>query len=116
MDQAKVLTFVSFLNPSGKCCTVTQKGQEASSGVCEMDDEQIPDPAIPPAFTDSELLVVQTYYEKLCSTFRSAVVHQFTNAAGRMFYQMAEFILILRPNKHMCLHQHMMTVNLGPQM
>ena len=100
MDQAKVLTsFVSFLNASGKCCTVTQKVREASSGVSDSDDEEVADPAISPAFTDSELLAVQTYYEKLCSAFRSAVVHQFTNAAGKMFYHLAEFILILRPNK-----------------
>ena len=101
MDQAKVLTsFVSFLNASGKCCTVTQKVREASSGVSDSDDEEVPDPAISPAFTDSELLAVQMYYEKLCSAFRSAVVRQFTNAAGKMFfYHLAEFILILRPNK-----------------
>ena len=80
MDQAKVLTsFVSFLNASGKCCTVTQKVREASSGVSDSDDEEVPDPAISPAFTDSELLAVQMYYEKLCSAFRSAVVRQFTN-------------------------------------
>ena len=101
MDQAQVLTsFVSFLNASGKCCTVTQKVREASSGVSDSDDEADPDPAISPAFTDSELLAVQIYYVKLCSAFRSAVVHQFTNAAGKMFfYHLAEFILILRSNK-----------------
>ena len=93
-------SFVSFLNASGKCCTVTQKVREASSGVSDSDDEEVPDPAISPAFTDSELLAVQMYYEKLCSAFRSAVVRQFTNAAGKMFfYHLAEFILILRPNK-----------------
>ena len=101
MAQAQVLTsFVSFLNASGKCWTVTQKVREASSGVSDSDDEADPDPAISPAFTDSELLAVQIYYVKLCSAFRSAVVHQFTNAAGKMFfYHLAEFILILRPNK-----------------
>jgi len=71
----------------------------------DSDNEQVADPAIPPAFTDSELLVVQTYYEKLCSVFRSAVVHHFTNAAGKMFfYHLAEFILILRPNKQYVLY------------
>ena len=89
-------------NASGKCCTVTQKVREASSGASDSDDEQVADPAIPPAFTDSELLVVQTYHEKLCSAFRSAVVHvhHFTNAAGKtFFYHLVEFILILHPNK-----------------
>jgi len=87
-------------NASGKCCTVTQKVREASSGASDSDHEQVADPAIPPAFTNSELLAVQTYHEKLCSAFRSAVVHHFTNAAGKMFfYHLAEFILILRPNK-----------------
>ena len=87
MAQAKVLTsFVGFLNPSGNCWTVTQKVREASSGVSDSDDEQVPDPAIPPAFSNGELLVVQTYYEKLHDAFRSAVVHRFTNAAGKMFF------------------------------
>ena len=100
MDQARVLTsFVSLLNASGKCLTVTQKVREASSGVSDSDDEQVPDPPISPAFTNSELLAVQIYYKKLWNAFGSAVAHQFTNAAGKMFfYHLAEFILILRPN------------------
>ena len=104
MAQVNMLTsFVRFLNASGKCWTVTQKVREASSDVSDSDDEQLPDPAIPPAFSNSELLFVQSYYEKLHNAFRSAVVHRFSNAPGKMFfYHLAEFILVLRPNK-----QHM---------
>ena len=102
MAQAKVLTsFASALSASdGECCTVTQVVQEASLSVSDSDDEQIPDPAIPPAFSNTELaMVVQACYKKLHIAFRSAVAYRFTNAAGKMFfYKFAEFILILRPN------------------
>ena len=66
----------------GECCTVTQKVQEASHSVSDSDDEQIPDPAIPPAFSTTELAMVQACYKKLHSAFRSAVAYRFTNAAG----------------------------------
>ena len=52
MAQAKVLTsFASALSASaGECFTVTQIVQEASHSLSDSDDEQIPDPAIQPAF------------------------------------------------------------------
>ena len=101
MAQAKVLTsFASALSASdGECFTVTQIVQEASHSVSDSDDEQIPDPAIQPAFSNTELAMVQACYKKLHIAFRSAVAYRFTNAAGKMFfYNFAEFILILRPN------------------
>ena len=42
----------------GECCTVTQIVQEASHSVSDSDDEQIPDPAIPPAVSNTELAMV----------------------------------------------------------
>ena len=101
MAQAKVLTsFASALSASaGECFTVTQIVQEASHSLSDSDDEQIPDPAIQPAFSNTELAMVQACYQKLHSAFRSAVAYRFSNAAGKMFfYNFAEFILILRPN------------------
>ena len=100
MAQAKVLTsFASALSASdGECCTVTQIVQEASHSLSDSDDEQIPDPAIQPAFSNTELVMVQACYKKLHIAFRA---DRFTNAAGKMFfYNFAEFILILRPNDH----------------
>ena len=75
MAQAKVLTsFASALSASdGECCTVTQIVQEASQSVSDSDDEQIPDPASPPAFSNTELAMVQACYKKLHIAFSSAV-------------------------------------------
>ena len=100
MAQAKVLTsFASALSASdGDCCTVTQKVQEASHSVSDSDDEQLPDPALPPAFSTTELALVQVCSKNLHFAFRSAVTHGFTNAVGKMFfYHFAAFILLLRP-------------------
>ena len=96
--QARVLTsFVSFLDTSGECATVTQKVRGPSSGLSDSDDEQVPSPEILPVFTDCELHTVQTSYKKLWDAFSSAVMRRFTNAAGKMFFHaLAEFILILR--------------------
>ena len=89
---------------------MTQIVQEASYS-SDSGNEQVPHPAIPPAFSNTELAIVQACYKKLYSAFRSAVAYRFTNAAGKMlFYNSAEFILILRPNEqykpYICTNPH----------
>ena len=98
MAQAQVLTcFASLLEASGECLTVTQRVREASTSVSDSDDEQVPDLAIPAAFSSCELFTVQTFYKILHSAFQSAVARRFTNAAGKMFFfHLANFILVLR--------------------
>ena len=101
MAQARVLTFfASMLDASGECLTVSQPVRKATDGVSDSDDEQLPNPAITPAFSERELWYVQEHYEQLHSTFTSAVEHHFTNAAGKLFFKsLVEFLLLLRPNK-----------------
>ena len=87
MAQAKVLTsFASALSASdGECCTVTQIVQEASHSVSDSDDEQSPDPAIPPAFSNTELarVVLHPPLRELLTSLCLIIPKTYTPSLGR---------------------------------
>ena len=73
----------------------------------DSDDEQCPDPEIPPAFTSVELaLVNDTSENELWAWFQKAFLKNFQNAAGNFFFVGLGFLLRV--------HLHIFKSNLCP--
>ena len=69
--QARLLVeYAGKLHPSGKCVEVVQYVHEATACGGDSDDEHIPDPAIPPAFSYRELGVLSTIRDSLEPSYR----------------------------------------------
>ena len=81
------------------CHLITQKGRPATTADADSDDEQCPDPEIPPAFTSVELaLVNDTYENDLWAWFQKAFLKNFKNAAGKFFVVgLGKFLLRVHP-------------------
>ena len=69
------------------CHIITQVVRRATTTDADSDDEQVPDPVIPPAFTQEELAVLNdTYCNFLWPCFQKAVSKKFQNAQGKLFF------------------------------
>ena len=69
------------------CHIITQVVRHATTTDADSDDEQVPDPVIPPAFTQEELAVLNdTYCNFLWPCFQKAVSKKFQNAQGKHFF------------------------------
>ena len=69
------------------CHSITQVVRSATTTDADSDDEQVPDPEIPPAFTQEELIVLNhIYYTSLWPCFQRAVSKRFQNAQGKHFF------------------------------
>lgn len=80
---------------AGECHTIQQHTQPASFSLSDSDDEQLPEPEIPPAFSDRELTVLNYLYPRLWKSFQNAKAADFQNAAGKMFFfRFGEFLLM----------------------
>ena len=55
----------------------------------DSDDEQIPDPAILPAFSDTELPVVKVLFKKFFNTYTRAMIIGLYNCVGKQFLEAA---------------------------
>ena len=81
------------------CHLITQKVRPATTADADSDDEQCPDPEIPPAFTSVELaLVNDTYENDLWAWFQKAFLKNFKNAVGKFFFVgLGKFLLRVHP-------------------
>ena len=69
------------------CHLITQVVRRATTTDADSDDEQVPDPVLPPAFTQEELTVLNdTYCNFLWPSFQQAVSKKFQNAQGKHFF------------------------------
>ena len=109
--RAYLLTTECFrLCDTGECHTIQQHTRPASTAVADSDDEQVPDPAIPPAFSDDELVVLNYLYPDLWSFFQNAKASNFQNAAGKIFFaKFGEFLL-----KHSVSRNHLSLISTNP--
>ena len=74
------------LRSTGQCHTITQVVQPASLSVSDSNNEQVPDPERPPAFTEAELSVLNHIYSmQLWPCFQDATRLHFQNAQGKIF-------------------------------
>ena len=87
------------LRRKGQCHTFTQVVQPATLSASDSDDEQVPDPEIPPAYTEAELSVLNHIYsKKLWPCFQEAVRHHFQNAQGKHFFTaLGDFLNCVHP-------------------
>ena len=87
------------LRSTGQCHTITQVVQPASLSVSDSDDEQVPDPERPPAFTEAELIVLNHIYSmQLWPCFQDATRHHFQNAQGKHFFTaLGSFLTCVHP-------------------
>ena len=84
------------------CHTIKQFPRPASTAVSDSDDEQLPDPEIPPAFSKSELVVLNCLYHALWLAFREARRKKFQNAVGKDFFtEFGKFLLQVHPEDTM---------------
>ena len=80
------------------CRTIQQRTRMATpaDAVGDSDDEQIPDIAIPPAFSEYELSALNYVYPSLWRSFHTAKDKKFQNAAGQMFFtKFGEFLILV---------------------
>ena len=69
-----------------------------STAVSDSDDEQVPDPEIPPAFSETELGVLDFLYHALWLAFGEARRKNFQNAVGKDFLtEFGKFLLQVHP-------------------
>lgn len=81
------------------CHIIMQYVRPATSGDPDSDDEQVPDPEVPPAFTSEELAVVNyTYRNDLWQWFHKAYSKHFQNAQGKHFFvALGKFLVHVHP-------------------
>ena len=87
------------------CHSITQVVRSATTTDADSDDEQVPDPEIPPAFMQEELIVLNDiYYTSLWPCFQRAMSKRFQNAQGKHFFvALGNFLKRVHlPQSHVC--------------
>ena len=76
------------------CHTIKQFPRPASTAVSDADDEQVPDPELPPASSEPELGVLNFLYHALWLAFGEARRKKFQKAVGKDFFtEFGKFLL-----------------------